>query len=190
MKSDVFICGIKVALEIDAALDEFLEEIQQGIESEGQPSTERLDRCQEFYRAHSEKVDRIGRSLRMEARSLLHAGLFFIKIHHKMHDLVGIGIRCDSNNYPLNTITNDQLRRVYRRSRNRRELSVELNRLASTLRRPKFILANRRQSLGLSFLPWKPWSKEETVTLRELAGRKGVSRGQSNFASSMMVYRG
>jgi hypothetical protein len=57
--------------EIDAELDELLEEIQQEIESEGQPSTERLDRFQEFCKAHSEKVDRIGRFLRMmEARTL------------------------------------------------------------------------------------------------------------------------
>jgi hypothetical protein len=76
--------------------------------------------------------------------------------------------------YPWTPDMDDQLRQVYRRSRNRRELSVELNRLASTLRRPKFIIANRAQSLGLSLLPWKPWSKEEILTLRELAGQKGV----------------
>jgi hypothetical protein len=76
--------------------------------------------------------------------------------------------------YPWTADMDDQLRQVYRRSRNRRDLSVELNRLASTLRRPKFILANRAQSLGLSLLPWKPWSKEEIITLRELAGQKGV----------------
>jgi hypothetical protein len=76
--------------------------------------------------------------------------------------------------YPWTADMDDQLRQVYRRSRNRRELSVELSRLASTLRRPKFILANRAQSLGLSLLPWKPWSKEEILTLRELAGQKGV----------------
>ena len=76
--------------------------------------------------------------------------------------------------YPWTADMDDQLRQVYRRSQNRRELSVELNRLASTLRRPKFIIANRAQSLGLSLLPWKPWSKEEILTLRELAGQKGV----------------
>jgi hypothetical protein len=61
----------KSLFEIDAELDELLEEIQQEVESEGQPSTERLDHFQEFCRAHSEKVDRIGRFLRMmEARTL------------------------------------------------------------------------------------------------------------------------
>src|ERR1700730_12259825 len=61
----------KSLFEIDAELDELLEEIQQEIDGEGQPSTERLDRFQEFCRAHSEKVDRIGRFLRMmEARTL------------------------------------------------------------------------------------------------------------------------
>jgi hypothetical protein len=61
----------KSLFEIDAELDDLLEEIQQEIESEGQPSTERLDRFQEFCRAHGEKVDRIGRFLRMmEARTL------------------------------------------------------------------------------------------------------------------------
>ena len=48
--------------------------------------------------------------------------------------------------YPWTANMDDQLRQVYRRSRNRRELSVELNRLSSTLRRPKFILANRAQA--------------------------------------------
>jgi hypothetical protein len=76
--------------------------------------------------------------------------------------------------YPWTADMDDQLRQVYRRSRNRHELSVELSRLASTLRRPKFIIANRAQSLGLSLIPWKPWSKEEILTLRELAGQKGV----------------
>ena len=76
--------------------------------------------------------------------------------------------------YPWTADMDDQLRQVYRRSRNRRELSLELSRLASTLRRPKFIIANRAQSLGLSLLPWKPWSKEEILTLRELAGQKGI----------------
>src|SRR5271170_5797208 len=65
------IAGSKSLFEIDAELDELLEEIQQEEESEGQPSTERLDRFQEFCRAHGEKVDRIGRFLRMmEARTL------------------------------------------------------------------------------------------------------------------------
>ena len=61
----------KSLFEIDAELDELLEEIQQEIESEGQPSSERVDRFQEFCRAHNEKVDRIGRFLRMmETRTL------------------------------------------------------------------------------------------------------------------------
>ncbi|RZU28901.1 hypothetical protein [Edaphobacter modestus] len=68
----------------------------------------------------------------------------------------------------------DQLRQVYRRARNRRELSVELVRLASTLKRPKYILANRAQTLALSLLPWKPWSQEELLKLRELAGEKSI----------------
>ena len=61
----------KSLFEIDVELDELLEEIQQEVESEGQPSTERLDRFQEFCRTHGKKVDRIGRFLRMmEARTL------------------------------------------------------------------------------------------------------------------------
>src|SRR5216683_3270394 len=57
--------------EIDAELDELMEEIQEEIESEGQLSAQRLDRFQEFCKAHSAKVDRIGRFLRlMEARTL------------------------------------------------------------------------------------------------------------------------
>jgi hypothetical protein len=57
--------------EIDAELDSLLDEIQEEIETEGVVSVERKNRFQEFCKAHSEKVDRIGRFLRMmEARTL------------------------------------------------------------------------------------------------------------------------
>ncbi len=55
--------------EIDTELDGLLEEIEGQIESEGEPSAELLARFQEFCAAHGEKVDRIGRFVRMiEAR--------------------------------------------------------------------------------------------------------------------------
>src|SRR5215469_12922926 len=55
--------------EIDTELDGILEEIEQQIESEGQPSEESVARFQEFCEARGEKVDRIGRFIRMmEAR--------------------------------------------------------------------------------------------------------------------------
>jgi hypothetical protein len=57
--------------EIDAELDTLLDEIQQEIETEGKASVERKNLFQEFCKAHGEKVDRIGRFLRMmEARTL------------------------------------------------------------------------------------------------------------------------
>lgn len=76
--------------------------------------------------------------------------------------------------YPWTSDMDDQLRQAYRRSENRIVLSKELRRLASTLRRPKYILANRAQALGLSLLPWKPWSENELLILRALAGQKSV----------------
>jgi hypothetical protein len=55
--------------EIDMELDELLEEIQEQVESGGQASEDRVARFQQFCEAHSEKVDRIGRFVRMmEAR--------------------------------------------------------------------------------------------------------------------------
>lgn len=55
--------------EIDMELDELLEEIEQKIELEGQLSKELVARFQEFCEARGEKVDRIGRFVRMmEAR--------------------------------------------------------------------------------------------------------------------------
>lgn len=55
--------------EIDMELDGLLEEIELQIESEGQPSEESLARFQEFCEARGEKVDGIGRFVRMmEAR--------------------------------------------------------------------------------------------------------------------------
>jgi hypothetical protein len=55
--------------EIDMELDVLLEEIELQIESEGVPSEELVARFQEFCEARGEKVDRIGRFVRMmEAR--------------------------------------------------------------------------------------------------------------------------
>jgi len=55
--------------EIDMELDGLVEEIEQQIESEGQPSEDSMARFQGFCDARGEKVDRIGRFLRiMEAR--------------------------------------------------------------------------------------------------------------------------
>lgn len=55
--------------EIDMELDELLEEIQEQVGTEGEPSEVLLARFQQFCEAHGEKVDRIGRFVRMmEAR--------------------------------------------------------------------------------------------------------------------------
>ena len=55
--------------EIDMELDGLLEEIQEQVESQGEASEDLVMRFQQFCEAHSEKVDRIGRFLRMmEAR--------------------------------------------------------------------------------------------------------------------------
>ena len=55
--------------EIDTELDLLLEDIQEQIECEGQASEELTARFQQFCVAHGEKVDRIGRFVRMmEAR--------------------------------------------------------------------------------------------------------------------------
>ena len=55
--------------EIDMELDGLLEEIQEQVESEGQASEDLITRFQQFCEAHGEKVDRIGRFVRMmEAR--------------------------------------------------------------------------------------------------------------------------
>jgi hypothetical protein len=55
--------------EIDMELDGLLEEIEEQVESEGQASEDLVARFQQFCEAHDEKVDRIGRFVRMmEAR--------------------------------------------------------------------------------------------------------------------------
>jgi hypothetical protein len=55
--------------EIDAELDNLLDEIEEQSEREGKPAQELIGRFQQFCEAHGEKVDRIGRFLRrMEAR--------------------------------------------------------------------------------------------------------------------------
>ncbi|MHB1698586.1 MAG: siphovirus Gp157 family protein [Acidobacteriaceae bacterium] len=55
--------------QIDDELDGLLEQIEEQVESDGEPSEELLSRFREFCAAHGEKVDRIGRFVRMmEAR--------------------------------------------------------------------------------------------------------------------------
>lgn len=51
--------------EIDNELDGLLEQIEAEVETEGEPSEELLSRFREFCAAHGEKVDRIGRFVRM-----------------------------------------------------------------------------------------------------------------------------
>ena len=58
--------------EIDVELDGLLEEIEGQVESEGQAAEELVARFQQFCEAHGEKVDRIGRFVRiMESREQL-----------------------------------------------------------------------------------------------------------------------
>jgi len=55
--------------EIDVELDGLLEEIEGQVESEGQAAEDLVARFQQFCEAHGEKVDRIGRFVRIiEAR--------------------------------------------------------------------------------------------------------------------------
>jgi Siphovirus Gp157 len=55
--------------EIDVELDGLLEEIEGQVESQGQAAEDLVARFQQFCEAHGEKVDRIGRFVRiMEAR--------------------------------------------------------------------------------------------------------------------------
>jgi hypothetical protein len=55
--------------EIDMELDSLLEQIEEQDESEGQPAEDLVARFQMFCEAHGEKVDRLGRFVRMmEAR--------------------------------------------------------------------------------------------------------------------------
>ena len=55
--------------EIDVELDGLLDEIEGQVESEGQAAEDLIARFQQFCAAHGEKVDRIGRFVRiMEAR--------------------------------------------------------------------------------------------------------------------------
>jgi Siphovirus Gp157 len=57
--------------EIDAELDDLMEEIQEEIENKGEASADLMNRFQGFCHAHGEKVDRIGRFLRlMEERTV------------------------------------------------------------------------------------------------------------------------
>ena len=51
--------------EIDMELDELLEEIQGQVKSQGEPSEDLVARARQFCEAHGEKIDRIGRFVRM-----------------------------------------------------------------------------------------------------------------------------
>ena len=55
--------------DIDVELDDLLDRIEEQVEAAGEPSKELLSRFREFCAAHGEKVDRIGRFVKMmEAR--------------------------------------------------------------------------------------------------------------------------
>ena len=55
--------------EIDVELDSLLDEIEEQTAQGGEPAEELVARFQQFCSAHGEKVDRIGRFMRiMEAR--------------------------------------------------------------------------------------------------------------------------
>jgi hypothetical protein len=58
--------------EIDTELDDLLEQIEEQVGADGEPSEELLSRFRQFCEAHGEKVDRIGRFIRtMENREQL-----------------------------------------------------------------------------------------------------------------------
>src|SRR4051812_44052421 len=55
--------------EIDMELDSLLEQMEEQVEASGEPSEDLVARFHQFCEAHGEKVDRIGRFVRMmEAR--------------------------------------------------------------------------------------------------------------------------
>lgn len=63
------IAGSSSLFEIDTELDELFDQIDDQVEAGGEPSEELLSRFRQFCEAHGEKVDRIGRFVRMmEAR--------------------------------------------------------------------------------------------------------------------------
>ena len=63
------IAAEKSLFEIDMELDSLLEQIQEHVEACGEPSEDLVARFHQFCDAHGEKVDRIGRFVRMmEAR--------------------------------------------------------------------------------------------------------------------------
>ncbi len=63
------VVGFRSLFEIDCELDSLIEQIEAQVEAEGEPSEELLSRFRQFCAAHGEKVDRIGRFVRMmEAR--------------------------------------------------------------------------------------------------------------------------
>ena len=73
----------KSLFEIDTELDDLLDGIQEEIAYEGQASTDRLNRFQEFCKAHSEKVDRIGRFVRMMEARTLHCRSEANRLHER-----------------------------------------------------------------------------------------------------------
>jgi hypothetical protein len=60
--------------EIDMELDGLLEEIEEQVESQGLASEDLVSQFQQFCEAHGEKVDRIGRFVRMADRARAVAG--------------------------------------------------------------------------------------------------------------------
>lgn len=86
--------------------------------------------------------------------------------------------------YQWTTDMDDQLRQIYRRS-SRKRLSAEITKLCSAYRMPRTAVANRARTLALNSLhPFKPWSDEEKIALRKLAGLMGVNTIAKRLARS------
>jgi hypothetical protein len=69
----------------------------------------------------------------------------------------------------------DRLRTAYR-SKTKRELSLQLTQLQSLFHRPRHILQNRAQTLGLAVVEMKPWTDAEIEFVEENAGSMSLKK--------------
>jgi len=86
------------------------------------------------------------------------------------------------------------LTRAYRRARNRRELSDNLNQVQRLSGFTRVVILSRAEALGLSFCAKRPWTQAEIESLREDLGTLSKSQiarrlGRSYYSAKAQVTR-
>lgn len=86
--------------------------------------------------------------------------------------------------YPFTPQMDDELRRIYRRTARRPELSDAITHLCKLWRIPRDIVLKRAQILGVCLIPKPAWTPQQIAYLREYAGTRPIHRMAKDLGRS------